>query len=338
LATAEPKRSKGTMGAFLVKRLLGMILVDGKFVSKKDLDRSLALQKDSNEQLGSTLVHMGILDPRDLDAALSVQRDLVSPEAAIKLAAGTRRLLGELLLEAKRISKKDLEHVLEEQGRTGEKLGELLKLRGLLSEKELKAVLAFQRRQGAKRPDDGKLRLGELLVATGQISRTELDDALKKQKGSKKRIGEILVEEGRVKPKQIDRALKLQQRLVTDPRKAYSTDAAKVIVTAHVMAHVKLKVLRQSSELIITNTDIARGYVDVPVASRIEIKNNNPAGYLLVFEGLDGPMRFIKGMYVKGGGREVYIESAELSYRFVLSRDARPGTYAWPLTISVRPA
>jgi len=52
-------------------------------------------------------------------------------------------------------------------------------------------------------------------------------------------------------------------------------------------------------------------------------------------------MNFIKGVYVQGGGREVYSESAgwmtqpftrmpvsmELSYRFVLSRNAQPSTY-----------
>jgi len=366
--TPQSKRFKSKLGSLLVKRLLGRILVDGRFVSKKDLDQSLELQKKTNEQLGSILVRMGILDSCDLDATLSIQKELASPEDAIKLAAGTKRLLGELLLQARHISRKDLENALQEQERTGERLGEVLKRWSLLTEEELKTVLQFQKHQGIQKPAEGKLRLGELLVATHDISRTQLDDALRKQKYSKKKIGEILVEEGHVKPQQVNRALKLQQKLVTAaliaalflagtmiPRKAYSTSAGvgstKLIVTAHVMPHVKLKVLKQLSELIITNADITRGYVDIPVASRIEVKNNNPAGCLLVFEGLGGPMNFIKGVYIQGGGREVYVESAgwmiqpftrtpvsmELSYRFVLSKDALPGTYAWPLTISARP-
>ena len=366
--TPQPKRFKSKSGSLLVKRLLGRILVDGRFISKKDLDRSLASQKRTNEQLGSILVRMGIIDPWDLDATLSIQKELASPEDAIKLAAGTKRLLGELLLQARHISRKDLENALQEQERTGERLGEVLKRWSLLTEEELKTVLQFQKQQGIKKHTEGRLRLGELLVSTQQITRTQLDDALQKQKYSKKKIGEILVEEGHVKPQQVDRVLKLQQKLVTAaliaalflagtmiPRKAYSASAgagsAKLIVTAHVMPHVKLKVLKQLSELIITNADITRGYVNIPVASRIEVKNNNPAGCLLVFEGLGGPMNFIKGVYIQGGGREVYIESAgwmtqpftripvsmELSYRFVLSKDALPGTYVWPLTISARP-
>lgn len=366
--TAKPERSESKLGAFLIKRLLGRILIDGRFISKKDLEKSLALQKRTNEQLGAILVRMGILDSSALDAALSIQRDLASPEDAIKLAAGTRRLLGELLLQARHISKQDLETVLEEQQKTGEKLGELLKRRGLLTEGELKAVLAFQKQQGIEKPVAGKLRLGELLVATNQITRKQLEDALKKQKVSRKRIGEILIEEGHVKPQQVDHVLKLQQKLVTAaliaalsiagtliPKRAYTagpsiSGSAKVVVTARVMPYAQLKILKQSMELVITNRDIARGYVDIPAASHIEIKNNNPAGCLLVFEGLGGPMNFIKGVYVRGGGREVYMESGgwmaqpytrtpmtmELSYRFVLSQDAKPGTYNWPLTISVR--
>lgn len=368
MLTAQLKRTKSKLGSLLVKRLLGRILVDGRFVSKKDLDRSLALQKKTNEQLGSILVRMDIIDPWDLNAALSIQRDLASPEDAIKLAAGTRRLLGDLLLQARHVSRKDLENALREQERTGERLGEVLKRWSLLTEGELKTVLRFQKQQGVEKPIEGRLRLGELLVSTQQITRIQLDDALRKQKYSKKKIGEILVEEGYVKPQQIERVLTLQQKLVTAaliaalslagtmiPMQAHSaspakTGSAKVIVTAHVVPYVKLTILSQLSELTITNTDISRGYVDIPFASRIEVKNNNPAGCLLVFEGVGGPMNFIKGVYVQGGGREVYVESAgwmtqpfaripvsmELSYRFVLSKDALPGTYAWPLTISAR--
>lgn len=370
VAAVQSKKAKGRSGSRRVKRLLGKILTDGRFVTKKDLDRSLALQKETNRQLGEILIDMGILDPWDLNAALSIQRDLAVPEDAIKLAAGTRKLLGELLLQAKYISKRDLESVLEEQKRSGEKIGGLLKRRGFLTDKELKTVLAFQRRQNAVKPHVGKLLLGELLIAARQITRTQLDEALKKQRHSNKKIGEILLEEGHVESQQIDRILKLQQKLVTAalvaslslagpviPRKAYSTNApqtpgsAKLMVKAHVASRVKLRVVNQLAELVISNTDVARGYVDVPRGSRIEVSNNDPAGCLLVFEGFGGPMNFIKGVHVKGGGREVYIELAgwvvqpfarapvnlDLSYRFVLAKDARPGTYVWPLTISARP-
>jgi hypothetical protein len=371
VTAVQAKKEKGRLGSLLVKRLLGRILIDGRFVTKKDLDRSLALQKETNRQLGEVLVGMGVLDARDLEAVLSIQKDLANPQDAVKLAAGTRQMLGELLLEARYISRRDLESVLREQKETGGKIGELLVQHELITRKELKTILDFQKRQSTARPEEAKLRLGELLVSTGQVTRSELDDALQKQKQSKKKLGEILVDAGYVKPQQIDRVLTLQRKLVTAalvaslslagaaiPTKAHSTgqtqtkgSSAKIMVTARVLPHVKLKIIKQSDKLVITNADIVRGYVDVPTASRIEVNNNNPSGCLIVFEGFGGPMNFIKGVHVKGGGRDVYIESAgwvtqpfartpvsiDLSYRFVLAKDAQPGTYAWPLNISARP-
>jgi hypothetical protein len=110
-----------------------------------------------------------------------------------------------------------------------------------------------------------------------------------------------------------------------------------------------LKVLQQRTEMVITQADVARGYVEVQGATRIEVKNNNPGGYFLSFDGLGGPF---KEIYIQGLGAEVqlaphggfipqpFTRSAvvkELSYRFFLTDHAEPGTYSWPLQISARP-
>lgn len=102
-------------------------------------------------------------------------------------------------------------------------------------------------------------------------------------------------------------------------------------------------------ELIVTNADIARGYVEIKAASRIEIRNNSQSGFLIAFEGLGMPF---KEVYVQGLGNEVQVSSGtgwipqpftrggvtvELSYRFVLAEGAEPGTYAWPLAIFAQP-
>jgi len=71
---------------------------------------------------------------------------------------------------------------------------------------------------------------------------------------------------------------------------------------------------------------------------------------LLVFEGLDGPF---KEVVIKGLGDEVTINSdggwvaqpyngrdpvmIELSYKFILSEKAMPGTYTWPLILYASP-
>ena len=349
----------------LVRRPLGQILLDGEFISHDDLARALELQKHTNEMLGEILVRMGVLDAADLKAVLSVNKDLSSLEEAVNLAAGVRQLLGELLLKSGRISAQQLEHALLEHKRTGEKLGEVLVRLGLITRSELDAVLIFQQNQEHQAATSGRLKLGEILISTGKIARGHLEDALSRQELSKKKIGDILVKEGYVRPHQISHGLKLQNKLLKATLVAVlslvplsgvqSSDVLQdagsrgdIAASQEVQTHTALKVVFQTRELTITQADILRGYVEVPIASHIEIKNENLAGYLVVFEGPNGPF---KEIFVKGLGEEVQISSGsgwiaqpyngrdpvmlELGYRYILSENARPGTYAWPLTISV---
>jgi hypothetical protein len=128
--------------------------------------------------------------------------------------------------------------------------------------------------------------------------------------------------------------------------------AARIQVNATVPPRASITVLHQEMFLIVTTEDISRGYVDAPAASRVEIRENIPQGYLLVFEGSGVPDSPVERLSVRGLGSEFEIGpgggfvprphargpvSADLSYRFSLSRDARPGAYPWPLSVSVRP-
>lgn len=364
-------RESNLCGFTSTKRLLGRVLVDGGFLSHKDLERALAEQNRTNEMLGEILVRLGVVEPAEIRAAVFIQGDLASLDAAVRAAGGVRQLLGELLLKARRITPGQLELALKEQRQTGEKLGEVLVRRGLLTEKELHAVLAFQRHQSGEAPSSVRMRLGEILVATGQITREQLDAVLAQQKLTGKKLGELLVESGAVQSHQISRGLKLQEKLLTaallavlslanvaDAQEVPSaasrsaSGSARITVNATIPARATVKVIYQRPEVVITDADVERGYVDIPVASRIEIRNNSPAGFLLVFEGMEGPVQTFDRVYVRGLGNEVQIGSGggwipqpysrdtvtmELGYRFILSKNACPGTYAWPLAISNRP-
>lgn len=55
-----------------------------------------------------------------------------------------------------------------------------------------------------------KKRLGDMLLASGKITKTQLDEVLKKQKVTGKRIGEILTEEGLVQEEDILDVLEIQ--------------------------------------------------------------------------------------------------------------------------------
>lgn len=347
------------------RRLLGQVLLDGEFISSLDLERALGEQKRTNAMLGEVLVRMGVLDPVDLKAALSIQGELGSLHDAIRAAAGVRILLGDLLLLAKRITPEQLEAALADQRRTAEKIGEILVRRGWITTRELDAVLAFQQHLGGGGPSSEKLRLGEILVATGQITRAQLDAALERNRISPKKIGDLLVEAGDLRPEQVDRGLRLQKQLVTaslvavlslasgasaqdNPRSGSGSSTTRIEVTARVEARATLRVLWQQARIAITDADILRGYVDVRSATRIEVRNNNLQGFLLVFEGMGGPFR---EYYVRGLGREVQLGAGggfapmpytqqpvvlELSYRFMLDKEMRAGVYGWPLALSSR--
>jgi hypothetical protein len=366
MTEAETNTPNTPMACKLTKRPLGKILVDGDFISRENLKSALEEQNNTSELLGEVLVRMGLIDPTDLKVVLSVQGNLASAEDAVKAAAGIRQLMGNLLRQARRISCEQLDFALTEQQKTGEQLGKVLLRLGLLTEKELDTVLAFQHNQGADRPVPVPFRLGEILIASNYITREQLEDALDRQKLSQKKLGEVLVEAGYVELRHVDHGLRLQKMLMTaalvaalslsavpdvHPSSAgsASSSSAKITVTATVLARASLKILHQTPELVVTNADISRGYVEVSAASKIEISNNSPAGYLLAFEGLAAPFNEV---YVQGLGSEVQISSgtglvrqqytkgtvtAALSYRFVLAENAEPGTYAWPLAISAQP-
>ncbi len=197
------------------RRFIGQILIDGGFLPQQNIAAALEEQKNTNERLGQVLVRMNILDPADIKVALAVQEHLDRVEDAVKLAAGVRRLLGELLVQARRITSEQLEHAIAEQQRSGEKLGEVLVRQGLLTERELHGVLDFQQNQGNAKPVPGPLKLGEILVSSGTISRNQLDDALRKQTGSRKKLGEVLIEEGYAEPHHIKHGIHLQHMFVT---------------------------------------------------------------------------------------------------------------------------
>jgi hypothetical protein len=112
-----------------------------------------------------------------------------------------------------------------------------------------------------------------------------------------------------------------------------------------------MQLLAQAHELVVTNADIARGYVEVPSATRISVKTNNQAGYLLAFEAFSA-LPLFESIDVIVGGVNVQLSPAggwvpqpyvrggvtqEVTYRFALSKNAQPGTYTWPLSISVLP-
>lgn len=195
-----------------VTRHIGRILLDGRFLSQKDLDSALGEQKHTKELLGQVLVRMGVLTAEDVKLPLLVQENLGNIDDAVKLAVGERQLLGALLVQSGRITNAQLDHVIAEQQRSGERLGEVFKRLGILTQRQLTALLDFQHNQGVEHVSP--LRLGNLLVATGHITQQQLEHALRQQTISHKKLGEVLVEAGYVSPGRLKYGIRLQRMLL----------------------------------------------------------------------------------------------------------------------------
>ena len=206
--------------------------------------------------------------------------------------------------------------------------------------------------------------LGNILVASGKISQIQLDTALLSQHASGRRLGEELVFAGHVSQRQVEVGLRLQKKFIayalalttglaplfpvmSSAQAAQSSAAMQVSV--RVVAIAKLQTGYQARQIEISAADVARGQVEVAAASRFSVLTHLGAGYLIQ---LDPIGHVFESVHVEGLGNAVQLGADggaivrrgpqasdlthELSFRFILHPATRPGTYPWPLLLSVR--
>ncbi len=322
----------------------------------------MAMNSDE-EQLADILAALGASRIEGASAAQGGANRALALERVLTLAAGARQRIGELLEATERITRSQLEQALEEQRRAERKLGDILIENGLLTPAERDVLLEFQRRQAGADPQAGKLYLGRILVATGQITRSHLADALKWQAEHGGRLGEALIAAGRATHEQVTRGLTLQRKLVVAALIAAlslacapavqdasaAQKSASLQVSATVIASARLRIDHQQAQLSVTSEDIARGYVDVPAGSRFSVATNSRTGYFVDFhprvgvfasvqiDGLGSAVQLgADGGTVSHGNDGLRSVPHELSYRFYLKPALTPGNYEWPLLLAVR--
>ncbi len=150
---------------------IGELLVDEGFVTKRDIEKALALQQEekklSSMPLGEILLSMGLLAEDDLENALN--------------HPGLRKSIGSFAVDKGLITKEDLEVVLVNK-KPGQMIGEVLIEFGLLTRDDVGRLLKEQ----VNSP-----KLGEVLIDLKLITEKDLRDALRKQKTTRA-LGEIL--------------------------------------------------------------------------------------------------------------------------------------------------
>lgn len=309
------------------------------------------------------LADLGVREGSELVAALDLGSHLGQIDSLKSLASGQRQLFGELLRSARRVTSYQLLDTLDEQRRSHKKMGEILVERGWLSAAECEVVLAFQQRQDEQVKKPTKLFLGNLLVATGKISQQQLQDGLQKQALHGGQLGQVLVAAGHVTEHHVTHVLHLQQKLLAAvlltalalasamapvPAQAGS-QMASVQVSAVIRPSAHLQTNFQATQLHITEADIARGYVEIPGASRFSVVTPKGGHYFVDFhprsdlfhsvhiEGLGSQVELgAEGGSVTQSGAGLAGASSTLNYRFQLKPEVQVGVYDWPLLLAVR--
>lgn len=198
-------------------------------------------------------------------------------------------------------------------------------------------------------------RLGEIFLAAGDISERQLKDALERKRASGRRIGEELVAAGLVSADRLARALGLQRRLllaalfgaVFSQANAAETHAH-MSVTANVVDTVGVRSLHQARDIVISASDVERGFVEIAGASRLEVRNPRPS--LFEFRGVSALFRTVRvsgsagaAQFGAEGGSLIAQPAGDgvariaLNYRFELNPTVQAGTHKWPLALTILP-
>ncbi len=150
---------------------LGEILVLEKYLSKRDIEKALSLQREEESYkdlpLGVILTRLGAVSEADIDEALK--------------QPGIRKNLGSLVLKKGLVKKDDLKKLLKSK-QAGQFTGELLVSYGYLTHREVAELLEEQ---------NNAPHLGRVLVEGKLITEKTLQKALGIQK-SRRALGEIL--------------------------------------------------------------------------------------------------------------------------------------------------
>jgi len=177
-------------------RLIGSIFVEKGLITEEQLEHALDVQRETGERLGEILVDRFSVERLDLAGALAEQwaeyerggagDELSSPEepalapapvlrapGAVDPATAGKRPIGEIFVERGLVTASQLEQALEEQRKTGGRLGEILVATGKLSRLELASALADQWATFQKlRPPDEPVETDAATIPGGKIMPT----------------------------------------------------------------------------------------------------------------------------------------------------------------------
>jgi hypothetical protein len=135
-SSARRKTASGTKPAF------GGSRVDDPLTG--ELGRAIEAKQRDNLVLGETLVSFGLLKLHEMSEVQRAQAKSNDVVGSLMVASAIRSRLGDILLQAKRITSSQLELALEVQRQRGGFLGEVLVGMGVLDRGTLDVALTLQ--------------------------------------------------------------------------------------------------------------------------------------------------------------------------------------------------
>lgn len=122
------------------------------------------------------------------------------------------------------------------------------------------------------------------------------------------------------------------------------------MVGATVLPHAAVTSALQPSAIVVSASDVQRGYVDVATPTRLVVSSSDPRGFAIEVRLTEG---LITAVSVRGTGADVAFGRdggtivqrrlygrafpVTLTWRLVLATGLTPGRYPWPLQLAVRP-
>lgn len=119
-------------------------------------------------------------------------------------------------------------------------------------------------------------------------------------------------------------------------------------VSAVILKKVWIRTESSPPALVLTDADVARGFIDVPAPTVITLRNNSEDGFLFRFgldanvassarvTGLTQPVHFgQEGAMLAQPGRFRTEKRLELRWRLQLAQGITPGQHPWPVQIQV---
>lgn len=169
------------------------------------------------------------------------------------------RKVGQILSSQGIIEEKDLEETLAEQRRLRErKIGEIISHQTSISYQTIEGKIEKAKTDG-RHP---RIRVGDLLIEEGLITKEQLERALAEQeKGKKKKLGELLIDKGMITEEQLLRVLAQKFRMpVVDLEKEVPNPRAMETVPLEIARRLSVFPLFDDGTKIVVATDEPTNY------------------------------------------------------------------------------